>query len=407
VLKKIQTSQLKPGMFIHELGGDWFSHPFLRNQFKCSGADIEKLLEAGIRELYIDTAQGLDVSEGRAAAEVAREVESEMIAAVTKAPAAAARVSVAEEMLRAKKLHETAHRVVRDVMHDVRLGKAVQVENIEALVEEITESVMRNSGAMISLLRLKSADEYTFLHSVAVGTMMVTFGQALKLESELVRQIGIGGLLHDIGKMKVPDVVLNKPGRLTDEEFAIIKAHPGEGSAMLLEASSVGPIPVDIARHHHERIDNSGYPDRLPAAEITQSARMAAIVDVYDAITSERCYHQGLQPTEALRKMWEWSKFHFDQALLQSFMRSIGIYPVGSLVKLESGRLGVVIDQNEESLLMPKVRVFFSSKSNAYISPQVVDLARGLGAGGGDKIVSHETPEKWKIDPMRFLQLVG
>lgn len=404
MLKKILTSQLKPGMFIHELGGDWFSHPFLRNKFKCSEGDIAKLVEAGIRELYIDTARGLDVVDGRDADEVAREVEAEMIQAAIQQTPPQVRVSVAEEMARARKLHDTAHRVVRDVMHDVRLGKAVQLENIESLVEDITESVMRNAGALISLLRLKTADEYTFLHSVAVGTMMVTFGRSLGLDAELVRQGGIGGLLHDIGKMKIPDAVLNKPGRLTDEEFVIIKGHPGEGHAMLLATAGIGPIPLDVTRHHHERMDGSGYPDRLPPEQITHTARMAAIVDVYDAITSDRCYHQGMQPTEALRKMWEWSKFHFDQPLLQSFMRTIGIYPVGSLVKLESGRLGVVVDQNEGSLLAPKVRVFFSSKSNAYIPPSVVDLARGLGAGGGDKIVSHETPEKWKLDPIRFLE---
>ena len=403
MLKKIQASQLKPGMFVHELGGDWFSHPFLRSKFKCTGKDVEKILAAGIHDLYIDTAKGPDVADGRSAEEVEREVEAEMVAAVTESEAPALRTSLAEEMARAQKLHEQAHRAVRDVMRDVRLGKAVQVENVEALVDEITESVVRNSGALVSLLRLKTADEYTFLHSVAVGTMMVTFANSLGMEPELVRQAGIGGLLHDIGKMKVPDRILNKPGRLTDEEFAIIRSHPGEGHAILLQSPEVGPIPLDITRHHHERMDGSGYPDKLPADQITRMARMSAIVDVYDAITSQRCYHEGMQPTEALRKMWEWSKFHFDQALLQSFMRTIGIYPVGSLVRLESGRLGVVVDQNAGNLLTPKVRVFFSTKANAHIPPQLVDLSRGLGAGGGDRILNHETPEKWGVDPMRFL----
>ena len=403
MLKKIQTSQLKPGMFVHELAGDWFSHPFLRNQFKCTTQDVEKVLEAGIRELYIDTAKGHDVADGRVAEEVKQEVEAEMVAAVSRAEAPKIRVSVAEEMAKARKLHDQAHRAVRDVMHDVRLGKAVHVENVESLVDDITESVVRNSGALVSLLRLKSADEYTFLHSVAVSTMMVTFANGLGLDSVLVRQGGIGGLLHDIGKMKVPDKVLNKPGRLTDEEFHLIKQHPGDGHAILLESSGVGPIPIDITRHHHERMDSSGYPDKPPAVEISQMSRMAAIVDVYDAITSQRCYHEGMQPTEALRKMWEWSKFHFDQTLLQGFMRTIGIYPVGSLVRLESGRLGVVVEQNEGSLLTPMVKVFFSSKSNAYITPLLVDLSRGMGAGGADKILNHETPEKWGVDPMRFL----
>lgn len=403
MLKKIDSAKLRPGMYIHELGGDWLSHPFLRNQFMVKDeADVEKIVGAGIREVYIDTGRGLDFAEGKAAEDVAREVEQEIIAAVSE-PAAPARVSLADEMARAQKLHETAHRVVHEVMHDVRLGKAVQVENIEALVDDITESVLRNSGALISLLRLKTADEYTFLHSVAVGTMMVTFGRSLGLESELVRQAGIGGLVHDLGKMKVPDSILNKPGRLTDAEFDVMRTHPGEGYKVLLETDGISLVARDIALHHHERVDGSGYPEKLPAEKITQVARMAAIVDVYDAITSERSYHRGMQPTEALRKMWEWSKFHFDQGLLQNFMRAIGMYPVGSLVRLESGRLGVVIEQNEGNLLAPQVRVFFSTKANAHIPPETVDLARGLGAGGGDRIASHETPEKWGVDPLRFL----
>jgi hypothetical protein len=128
---------------------------------------------------------------------------------------------------------------------------------------------------------------------------------------------------------------------------------------------------------------------------------------VYDAITSDRCYHRGMPAAEALRKIYEWSKYHFSPTHVQSFMRCVGIYPVGTLVLLESGRLGVVTEPHETNLLAPKVNVFFSAKSNTYIKPQIVDLARPLGAGGGDKIVSHESPSKWKVDPMRFLELAA
>jgi hypothetical protein len=162
-----------------------------------------------------------------------------------------------------------------------------------------------------------------------------------------------------------------------------------------LETPGIGPIPLDITRHHHERLDGKGYPDRLAGDAISTMARMAAIVDVYDAITADRCYHKGMPAAEALRKMWEWSTDHFDQKLLQAFMRCVGIYPVGSLVRLESGRLGVVIEQNEGSLLTPKLRVFFSTKSNGYIKPELLDLGRKLGSGGGDRIVSAEAPGKW------------
>jgi putative nucleotidyltransferase with HDIG domain len=406
VLKKIGSSQLRPGMYVHELGGDWFSHPFLRSRFKIQDdADVERIVAAGIHEVYIDTERGLDLSDGKAAEDVAREVEQEMIAAVSvKPPPVRQRVALADELVRAQKLHAAAHTVVRQVMQDVRLGKAVQLEKIEGMVADISDSILRNPGALLSLLRLKNADEYTFLHSVAVGTMLVAFARGLGFDMDLARHAGVGGLVHDLGKMKVPGLILKKPGRLTDTEFVIIQTHPEEGYRLLQETQGINAVALEIALHHHERADGSGYPQQLAGAGISQMARMAAIVDVYDAITSDRVYHKGIQPTDALRKMWEWSKFHFDQPLLQSFMRTIGIYPVGSLVRLESGRLGVVVEQNEGSLLAPTVRVFFSIKANAHIAPETVDLSRALGAGGGDKIASHETPEEWGVDPLLFLQ---
>ncbi len=399
MIKQIDVAQLKTGMFIHDLNCDWLSHPFARSRFLLKeSADIDKIHEAGIREIYIDTSRGLDVAEARTAEEVKAAVEREMLAVAAAPAPVPVRESVAEEMVRAQRIHEQAGRVVRDVMRDARLGKAIHTADVESVVTDITTSVSRNSGALLSLLRLKDADDYTFLHCVAVGTLMVTFARHLALDPETVRQAGIGGLMHDVGKMKIPDRVLNKPGKLTDEEFAVIRRHPEEGHAILVASQAVGEIPLDITIHHHERMDGSGYPHRLPAGSITQLARMSAIVDVYDAITSDRVYHKGMSPTDALRKMFEWSKFHFDEKLVHGFMRCIGIYPTGTLVRLESGRLGVVTEQTEGDLLAPRVKVFFSVKNNVYVTPEDVDLSRSA-----DRIASHELPEKWGVDPMRFL----
>ncbi|MBL8459841.1 HD-GYP domain-containing protein [Zoogloea sp.] len=404
MLKKIPVARLRPGMFIHELCGDWMSHPFWRAQFILKGeGDLRRIVEAGIQHVYIDTARGLDDVEAVAAEEVQAAVEQEIVNALSAPQEPIVRVSVREELARAKRIHEQAHKVIRSMMSDVRLGNAVSLDDAEPVVEAITGSVLRNGGALMGLIGIKNKDDYTFLHSVSVCTLMIAFGRSLGLDGDELRQGGIGGLLHDIGKMKVPDEVLNKPGRLTDAEFDLIKKHPGDGHAVLLETPGIGPIPLDITRHHHERLDGRGYPDGLAGDAISTMARMAAIVDVYDAITADRCYHKGMPAAEALRKMWEWSTDHFDQKLLQAFMRCVGIYPVGSLVRLESGRLGVVVEQNEGSLLTPKLRVFFSTRANGYIKPELLDLGRKLGNGGGDRIVSAEAPDKWGVDPQRFL----
>uniref|UniRef100_UPI0028AA3528 HD-GYP domain-containing protein n=1 Tax=Massilia alkalitolerans TaxID=286638 RepID=UPI0028AA3528 len=271
--------------------------------------------------------------------------------------------------------------------------------------ESVTESILRNSGALLGLLRIKNKDDYTFLHSVSVCALLVAFCRSRKMDEDTIYQAGLGGLLHDTGKALVPDSILNKQGRLTDEEFDIIKRHPRDGYDILAKTPEIGPIPLDITLHHHERRDGSGYPDKQGEGSISELAQMAAIVDVYDAITSDRCYHKGMPAAGALRKIYEWSKFHFNPTLVQEFMRCVGIYPVGTLVMLESGRLGVVIEPHETSLLTPKVNVFFSTKSQGYIKPQTLDLSKPLGFGGGDKILRHESAEKWNVNPLQFMNI--
>jgi putative nucleotidyltransferase with HDIG domain len=406
MIKKIGISQLKVGMYVHDLSCNWMEHPFVRNRLLISSDnEIRKIIEAGIHELYIDTDKGLDVKDAPTVEQVQQALEQEIIGIASRQPAPPIRVSVTEELVRAQQVKNQAHQLVRTVMHDARLGKAIELDQVEPVVQNITESILRNPGALAGLLRIKNKDDYTFLHSVSVCTLLVAFCRSAGMDAELTRQAGLGGLLHDTGKALVPDEVLNKPGRLTDEEFEIIKKHPKDGYEILLKTPQVGAIPLDITLHHHERMDGSGYPDKLPGEQISTLAQMAAIVDVYDAITADRCYHKGMSAAEALRKIYEWSKFHFNPQHVQAFMRCVGIFPVGTLVLLESGRLGVVTEPHETNLLAPKVNVFFSTKSNTYIKPQEIDLAKPLGMGGGDKIVSHESPEKWRVDPMKFFSL--
>lgn len=406
MLKKIDVSQLQIGMFIHDMNCNWIDHPFMRNRLLLASQDeIRKIVSAGVHEIYIDTERGIDVKDAPTIQEVQAGIEKELVEIATHPPPVVTRVSFGEELARAKQVKNQAYNLVRTVMRDARLGKAVELDQVEHVVQDITGSILRNPGALVGLLRIKTKDDYTFLHSVSVCTLLVAFCRSMNMDAEITRQAGLGGLLHDTGKALVPDDILNKPGRLTDEEFDVMRRHPEDGHKILLQMPDVGDIPLDITLHHHERMDGSGYPDKLPGDKITQLAQMAAIVDVYDAITSDRCYHRGMPAADALRKIYEWSKYHFNPMYVQAFMRCVGIYPVGTLVLLESGRLGVVTEPHETNLLAPKVNVFFSTKSNTYIKPQIVDLSKPLGMGGGDKIVSHESPSKWNVDPMRFMEM--
>jgi HD-GYP domain-containing protein (c-di-GMP phosphodiesterase class II) len=231
------------------------------------------------------------------------------------------------------------------------------------------------------------------MHSVAVCALMVALSRQLGLDDKTTREAGMAGLLHDLGKALMPMEVLNKPGKLTEEEFAIIKSHPVEGHKLLLEGGGASASTLDVCLHHHEKMDGSGYPEKLVGDDISLLAKMGAICDVYDAITSNRPYKVGWDPAESIRKMTEWCKGHFDERIFHAFIKSIGIYPTGSLVKLTSGRLGVVTEQSTKSLLTPHVRVFFSSKSKVYITPELIDLA----VSGAEKIVSREEATAWGL----------
>ncbi|TDR79968.1 HD-GYP domain-containing protein [Paludibacterium purpuratum] len=403
MIKKIPVERLRPGMFLHNLNSGWMSHPFLRNRFLVTEESmVEKIIGAGIHELYIDTSRGLDDADAPTEAEVNQQLMEEMQAAVSsEAPYRC--TTVAEELPNARRLRARATRIIRSVMQDAKMGKAINLEEVNQLVGEIIESILRNDSALMLLLRVRAQNDYTLVHSVAVSAMMVTFCYALNCDRATLHQAGVGGLLHDIGKVRVPVEILNKPGRYTEYEYDVMKRHPKHGLEILQMLEGIPHEALDVALNHHERLDGSGYPHGQGRETISRMARMAAIADVYDAITSDRCYHTAMPPTAALKKMWEWSRHHFDPDLMRAFMTAIGIYPVGTLVKLESGRIAVVVEPHEHEVLKPKVRAFFSTHSNLHIPTQLIDLSRPFGAGGGDRIVGYEDPRKWNLDPTRYL----
>jgi len=407
MIKKVNVGEVCLGMYIHELRGSWLEHPFWRKSFKLDDPkDLQKLIHSGVDEIWIDTNKGLDVT-AVMVTEPAKEPEFEPAKhepepEPTKMPLAVKKqISFDEELVAAKKIHTKAKKVVTSMFGDVRMGKALDVQGAVVLVEDIQSSIERNPSALLSLARLKNANEYKYLHSVAVCMLMIALAKQLKLSESQARQAGVAGLLHDIGKMAIPNQVLDKPGKLTDEEFNVIKQHPQRGWEILKASYQVDDVALDVCLHHHERVDGRGYPEKISGDDLSLFARMGAVCDVYDAISSDRCYKKAWGPAESISKMTAWREGHFDEVIFHAFVKTIGIYPSGTLLKLKSGRLGVVLEQSKKSLVTPIIKVFFSIRANMYIPVEIVDLSKG-----SDSVDSIEDPFKWKLDVDRLQGIV-
>ena len=390
-------------MFVQSFEGSWLNHPFWKTKFLVEDqALVATIREAGVKHLWIDESKSRVI--GGASTEKPPTAPAPLFAAPPR-PAASPKLALEQRVELEVEVHKAAQLVnrmrgeVTTLFTEVRMGKAMEVDQVLPFVEEVSASVQRNSVALVSLARLKTKDDYTFMHSVSVCALMVALSRQIGLGEEETRQAGVAGMLHDIGKMAIPLDILNKPGSLTDNEFAVVRRHPEQGFAMLSECKGLGEVPLDVCLHHHEKMDGSGYPKGLSGEQITRMARMGAICDVYDAITSTRAYKQAWDPSASIQRMSQW-KGSFDPDLFQSFVRCIGIYPVGTLVKLESGKMGVVIDQNPRSLVKPRVKVFYSTTTGMPLNRYVLDLA---SPDCSDKIVSRELAEKWGFENLQDL----
>lgn len=360
-IKRIPLNKLEVGMYVTEQSkgvadGQVQDKGFIRRE-----DTLKKLQARKIAEVFIDVQKGKD-------SPFALPVLSDQTAFKE-------RIVLKEERTKAEKVYGEARDLMSGMLNDVKMGKAIDVTPVEELAEDINHSILNNPNALLCLSQIREKDQYLLEHSINVGVLMSVFATHLGYDKETVKELTTGGLLHDIGKIRVPYNILNKPGKLTDEEWNEMKMHVAYGQAVLQESQGISDIAKSICGLHHERLDGSGYPLGLDGDDINVYGRMAAVVDVYDAVTASRCYHKGMPPFEAMKLLVKISETHLDKGLVYNFIRCMSVYPVGTLVELNNGLVGVVIEPNLQMPNAPRIRTFFNNRRRSFEKTKVWDLS--------------------------------
>ena len=410
MLLHLKPEQVEIGMFVDGFDGRWIDHPFWRSRFLVETAgggargrqsEVTAVIVDRSRSRMVPGAGDNALADDRrkAAGGMAppyRGVERRRAAIFAPPPRERPMrpATYAQERRRAARVIDKSRRAVIDLFGSARLGRAVDGSKIAPLAEAIGDSITRHSRALINLVRLKQKDEYTYLHSVAVCALMMNFGRHLKLDEAEVQALGVAGLLHDVGKVAIADDVLLKPGKLTLRERISVEGHPLAGHALLAQSSDIPAAALEVCLRHHEKMDGSGYPGGLGDGELSLYARMGAICDVYDAVTSDRPYKTAWTPCEALTAMQSWTG-HFDEQLLDQFADSLGIFPVGTLVTLSSGILGIVSGSAGENGEAIVVRAFFNCDLLTECPPfdcAIAPMAREL------RIIGRASQKFWRFE---------
>ncbi|MDQ7836459.1 MAG: HD-GYP domain-containing protein [Humidesulfovibrio sp.] len=384
--QRVKRSDLKPGMFVISHGLGTFGSPLvnvgahilcLSNLCDYVPEDVEDVLIARTQDALLEGATALG-------------------APVT--------VSLAEELPQARRLYSEALSYVRHFLEDVRKGTSIDFSPATPLVENLIESVFRNENAAVTLCKLRGFDEYTYTHSINVSILAVLLGKRMGLDRAALLKIGLAGLLHDVGKARLPAKILNKPGRLSETEFHAVKGHSMWSHDLLKQQ---GDMPRDILRavaEHHERHDGSGYPRGLQGHEISLFSRIIAVADVFDALTSKRAYKDAMPPAQALSMMYQWRGKQFATEDIEFFIQCIGVFPVGSFVRLTDGEHGIVISTNPHRPTKPQVKVVLDAKLRPRL-PRVLDLEALEATHEAQDIAEVLNPADYKIDMGRFFSV--
>ena len=438
-IRKVLVKDLELGMMVTDVGRSWLRHPWPTKKKRItSDQDIDLLIEHGITEVTVDfESSQSELSRAESGAspgkvppkefgisdetliaarqvdviEVARQASRGRTASpmgektpVSKPPVEAVRdvVNLAEELPLARRVYLKALDATRNLLADVRAGRKIKVGEIQDGLDGMIDSVFRNRDAMLALIKLQCYDEYTYTHSLNVTTLAVSVGRQIGLTRSQLRELGLGALFHDLGKTRVPDAILNKPGRLTDDEFEVMKNHPAWGVQILARQEiGITEAALHVIRHHHERLDGSGYPDGLSGETIDAFIALSGLADIYDALSSQRVYKMAMPPHEALKVLFKLRGNHFPPRWVDRFIQCLGIYPVGCVVRLNTGDIGVVISVNHETLHRPRLRMVYDRRSRRVLGRSLVDLT-GEDASDRD-IVKVLDPSPLGIQPADYL----
>ncbi|MCS0028028.1 HD-GYP domain-containing protein [Vibrio alginolyticus] len=394
---KIALADVGVGMFVTAIEHN--KRVNLANAGRISSPEgIKKLTASGVKYVWVDQTLSSQkcvfkpVDESIVAVEEEREPKSSDFSKVQRAYR-----SRDVQHKRAKKLIAEAKDLAQKLLNQTFEGKIIEVDEVEAWADDVIESVFIDSDALQCVSALRKKDSYLLEHSVNVACLLVSFGKYLGLDKQTLKQLAIGGIIHDVGKIKVDDKILHKPAKLTPEEFEHMKLHQVFAGEIILHVKGLSDVSCDVCLMHHEKLDGNGYPRGLKGDEIPIHGRMSCIVDIYDALTADRCYKKGMSSAEAFKILLSLTPFHLDADLVYKFINCVGMYPVGSIVELSDGRVGIVWSSNDSQALKPEVKCFYSRKYQRYIDVAMVDLKNSL-----HKIERAVAPSSLEIDPKPF-----
>ena len=386
----IPVNQLQPGMYVLAIASQAGAMEIAQTGLVTNRQQVDALIRRGVLTVRVDLARsklpGIE----------------QVVSPSPSHSAGSARPAGSGEgrELKIRRLYQEARELQGKFIRHLKAGEPIDITPLAAVAEEMVDTMFTHGDAMLCLARIRAKDAYLMEHSMNVAILLANFGRYLGLDRSVLKELTLGGLLHDVGKIMTPDEVLNKPGKLTDEEFGVMRQHVVHSYDILSNTAGITPTMLEVAANHHERLDGTGYPQRLKGDQLSLYTRMSGIVDVYDAVTADRVYKQGMQPTQAFRILLKGINQHFDAELVTKFIKCMGVYPVGTLVQLSNQRLAVVMQRNEQQPLKPVVKVIYHATQRHYLEVQWLDLARN---GGQESIESTVDPKEFGINLANFV----